>query len=169
MILDRITLNVALKYLDQIQQNEGPVFNILFSLREHHNNVTKTVKFESIEVLLSFIERWANPSGFQNLDCKSLNLFELKSFSFDKNNTDKNLVYNTGEEFVTKTANVNEISVLNLNRGYLVDMIEIKELFDSFKLDEYILLQYTYIDCGYISIYFESSVEKLKQLYYKYK
>jgi hypothetical protein len=169
MILDRISLNLALKYLDQIQQNEGPVFNILFSLREHHTDVTKTVKFESIEVLLSFIERWANPSGFQNLDCKSLNLFELKSFSFDKNNTDKNLVYNSGEEFVTKTANVNEISVLNLNRGYLVDMIEIKELFDSFKLDEYILLQYTYIDCGYISIYFESSVEKLKQLYYKYK
>ena len=169
MILDRISLNVALKYLDQIQQNEGPVFNMLFSLREHHTDVTKSVKFENIDVLNSFIERWANPSGFENLDCKSLNLFELKSFSFDKNNTDKNLVYNSGEEFVTKTANVNDISILNLNRGYLVDMIEIKELFDSFKLNEYILLQYNYIECGYISVYFQSSVEKLKKLYNKYK
>jgi hypothetical protein len=169
MILDRISLNIALKYLDQIQQNEGPVFNMLFSLREHHTNVTKTVKFENIDVLNSFIERWANPSGFENLDCKSLNLFELKSFSFDKNQTDKNLVYNSGEEFVTKTSNVNDISILNLNRGYLVDMIEIKELFDSFKVNEYILLQYTYIECGYISTYFQSSVEKLKKLYNKYK
>ena len=169
MILDRISLNVALKYLDQIQQNEGPVFNMLFSLREHHSSITKTVKFENIDVLHSFIERWAKPSGFENLDCKSLNLFELKSFSFDKNSTDKNLVYNSGEEFVTKTANINDISILNLNRGYLVDMIEIKELFDSFKVDEYILLQYNYIECGYIALHFQSSVEKLKQLYYKYK
>ena len=169
MILDRITLNVALKYLDQIQQNEGPVFNILFSLREHHSDIAKTVKFEDIDVLNSFIERWAQPSGFENIDCKSLNLFELKSFSFDKNNTDKNLVYNSGEEFVTKTSNVNDISILNLNRGYLVDMIEIKELFETFKIDDYILLQNNYIDCGYIALHFQSSVEKLKQLYYKYK
>jgi len=169
MILDRITLNVALKYLDQIQQNEGPVFNILFSLKEHHSDVTKTVKFEDIDVLRAFIERWAKPSGFENLDCKSLNLFELKSFSFDKNNTDKNLVYNSGQEFFTKTANVNGISILNLNKGYLIDMIEIKELFDTFKIDDYILLQENYIDCGYIALHFQSSVEKLKQLYYKYK
>jgi hypothetical protein len=169
MILDRISLNLALKYLDQIQQNEGPVFNMLFSVREHHTDVTKTVKFEDIDVLIAYIERWAKPSGFENLDCKSLNLFELKSFSFDKNNTDKNLVYNSGEEFFTKTTNVNDISILNLNRGYLVDMIEIKELFASFKVDEYILLQSNYVDCGYIALHFQSSVEKLKQLYYKYK
>lgn len=169
MILDRISLNIALKYLDQIQQNEGPVFNMLFSIREHHTDVTKTVKFDDIDVLLSFIERWAKPSGFLNLDCKSLNLFELKSFSFDKNDTDKNLVYNSEGEFITKTLNINEISILNLNNGYLIDMIEVKELFESFKLSEYILLQNDYIDCGYISIYFQSSVEKLKKLYYKYK
>lgn len=169
MVLDRISLNIALKYLDQIQQNEGPVFNMLFSMKEHHNDVTKTVKFENIDVLIAFIERWASPSGFENLDCKSLNLFELKSFSFDKNLTDKNLVYNSGVEFITKTSNVNEISILNLNKGYLIDMIEVKELFDSFKLNEYILLQDNYIECGYISIYFQSSIEKLKKLYYKYK
>ena len=169
MILDRISLNLALKYLDQIQQNEGPVFNILFSLREHHTDVTKTVKFEDIDVLIAYIERWAAPSGFEKLDCKSLNLFELKSFSFDKNNTDKNLVYNSEGEFITKTTNVNNISILNLNRGYLVDMIEVKELFDSFRLDEYILLQYNYIECGYIAVYYQSSLEKLKQLYNKYK
>lgn len=169
MVLDRISLNIALKYLNQIQQNEGPVFNMLFSVKEHHTDVTKTAKFENLDVLIAFIERWANPSGFENLDCKSLNLFELKSFSFDKNQTDKNLVYNSGEEFVTKTSNVHEISILNINKGYLVDMIEVKELFDSFKLDEYILLQYNYIECGYISVYFQDSVEKLKRLYNKYK
>jgi hypothetical protein len=169
MILDRISLNIALKYLNQFQQNEGPVFNILFSIKEHHDNITKTVKFENIDVLRAFIERWANPSGFENLDCKSLNLFELKSFSFDKNRTNKNLVYNSGEVFVTKTQNINEISILNLNNGYLIDMIEVKQLHNSFKLDEYILLQNDYIECGYISIYFQSSVEKLKKLYYKYK
>ena len=169
MILDRISLNIALKYLDQIQQNEGPVFNMLFSIREHHNDVTKTVKFDDIDVLTAFIEKWAKISGFAKLDCKSLNLFELKSFSFDKNDTDKNLVYNSEGEFITKTLNINEISILNLNNGYLIDMIEVKELFESFKLSEYILLQNDYIDCGYISIYFQSSVEKLKKLYYKYK
>ncbi len=78
MILDRVSLNIALKYLDQIQQNEGPVFNMLFSVREHHTNVTKTIKFDDIDVLLAFIERWASPSGFENLVCKALNLFELK-------------------------------------------------------------------------------------------
>ena len=169
MILDRISLNIALKYLDQIQQNEGPVSNMLFSMKEHHTDVTKTVKFENIDVLRSFIDRWASPSGFENLDCKSLNLFELKSFSFNKNRTDKNLVYNSGVEFITKTLNINKISILNLNSGYLIDMIEVKELFNSFKLNEYILLQYNYIECGYISVYFQESVEKLKKLYYKYK
>lgn len=169
MILDRVSLNIALKYLDQIQQNEGPVFNMLFSVREHHTIVTKTVKFEDIDVLIAFIERWASPTGFENLDCKSLNLFELKSFSFDKNNTDKNLVYNSEGEFITKTSNVNQISILNLNRGYLIDMLEVHELFDSFKLNEYILMQDNYIECGYISIYFQDSVEKLKKLYNKYK
>lgn len=175
MILDRISLNIALKYLDQIQQNEGPVFNMLFSIREHHNDVTKTVKFDDIDVLMAFIEKWAKISGFAKLDCKSLNLFELKSFSFDKNDTDKNLVYNSEGEFITKTLNINEISILNLNKGYLIDMIEVKELFNSFKLDikfklnEYILIQGEYIECGYISIYFQSSIEKLKKLYNKYK
>lgn len=169
MILDRISLNIALKYLDQIQQNEGPVFNMLFSMREHHTDITKTVKFENIDILIAFIERWASPSGFEHLDCKSLNLFELKSFSFDKNHTDKNLVYNSEGEFITKTSNINEISILNLNKGYLIDMIEVKELFDSFKLNEYILLQYEYIECGYIAVYFQSSIEKLKKLYNKYK
>jgi len=169
MILDRISLNVALKYLNQIQQNEGPVFDMLFSIREHHTDVVKTVKFENINVLNSFIKRWANPTGFEKLDCKSLNLFELKSFSFHKNSTNKNFVYNAGTGFVTKTKNINEISILNLNRGYLVDMVEIKQLSDSFKLGEYILLQHTYVDCSYIEVYYQSSVEKLKQLYYKYK
>ena len=93
----------------------------------------------------------------------------LKSFSFNKNRTDKNLVYNSGVEFITKTLNINKISILNLNSGYLIDMIEVKELFNSFKLNEYILLQYNYIECGYISVYFQDSVEKLKKLYYKYK
>ena len=169
MILDRISLNIAIKYLNQIQQNEGPVFNMLFSIREHHDDITKTVKFDNIDVLRSFIERWASLSGFEDLDCKSLNLFELKSFSFNKNGTDKNFVYNTGEGFVTKTQNINKISILNLNNGYLIDMLEVKQLFNSFKLSEYILLQDDYIECGYISIYFQSSIEKLKKLYNKYK
>lgn len=169
MILDRISLNIALKYLDQVQQNEGTVFDILFSVKEHHTDVTKTIKFNDIKVVYSFVQRWANPSGFENLDCKSLNLFELKSFSFNKNRTNKNFVYNSGNGFVTKSSNINQISILNLNKGYLVDMIEIKQLFNSFKLEEYILLQYNYINCGYIAIHFQSSLEKLKKLYNKYK
>jgi hypothetical protein len=169
MILDRISLNIALKYLNQFQQNEGQVINMLFSMREHNANVTRTIKFGNIDILIAFINRWANPSGFEKLNCSSLNLFELKSFSFNKNGTNKNLVYNSGKKFTTKTLNINQISILNLNNGYLTDMIEVKELFNSFKLNEYILLQNNYIDCGYISIYFQTSVEKLKQLYYKYK
>jgi hypothetical protein len=58
MVLDRISLNIALKYLNQIQQNEGPVFNMLFSVKEHHTDVTKTAKFENLDVIIDFIEIW---------------------------------------------------------------------------------------------------------------
>jgi len=168
MILDRISLKIALKYLDQIEQNEGSVFNILFSFRLHHMPFTKSVTFENIEVLNAFIDKWASPDGFGDLNCMSLTLFELKAFSFDKNNTD-NLVYNNGVEFVTKTANVHAISILNINNGYLIDIIPVKDLFESFKKSEYIFTQYEYIDCGYILIYFPEQLIALREMYNIYK
>ena len=41
--------------------------------------------------------------------------------------------------------------------------------FNNFILSEYILLQYTYIECGYIEVFFGVSMEKLEELYKKYK
>ena len=56
-----------------------------------------------------------------------------------------------------------------LNKQYVPEFLEVLNEFNNFILSEYILLQYTYIECGYIEVFFGVSMEKLEELYKKYK
>lgn len=170
MITDRISLNIALKYLDQFQQNEGKVIDVLFSYR---NNASQGVKsapvFQDLDVLRTFINKYAPIQSIEHADCSPLLMFELKKFTIIKNGTDKNLVYFNDAQFVSKSSGVNTFSIESLNRDYLSAMAEVKDAFNDVQLDEYILNQLDYIECGWLELHTEVSMEKLTKLYNKYK
>ena len=170
MITDRISLNTALKYLNQFEQNEGKVIDILFSIRNNIKNDSRTTPvFGDLDVLRAFINKYAPLTSFEDADCSPLLLFELKKFSVIKNNTDKNLIYTDGGGFITMSNNINSFSVEVFNRDYTSDMSEIKTVFDSIRINEYILNQLEYIECGYLEIHTEESMINLEKLYNKYK
>lgn len=169
MITDRISLNAALKYLDQFEQNEGRLLDILFSVRDNILSVSKSVTFNDLYFLKAFINKYAPDTTFANSDCSPLLLFELKKFSVVKNETAKNFIYSDNSTFITNSNNINTFSLETFNNGYGKDIAEIKSVFDSIKIDEYILNQLEYIECGYIEIHTEESMENLKNLYNKYK
>lgn len=169
MIVDRISLNIALKYLNQFQQNEGEVIDILFTYRDQVNPFTKTMKFDNMETLISFVDRYAPLVAFQDIDCQVTYLYQIQSFSIIKNGTDKNKVYYNINNFTTSSTNINQISLIGLNDGYLPDIAEATHAFVGIKINEYILNQLDYIDCGYIEIHYPEAILELETLYNKYK
>jgi len=170
MITDRISLNVALKYLDQFEQNEGKVVDILFTYRSNVSSVIKTSPvFVDLDVIRAFIENYTPLTLFKDSDCSPLLLFDLRKFTVIKNDTNKNLVYCNGPDFITKSDNINLFSMESFNRDYEKDMIEIRDGFNDVFLHEYILIQLEYITCGYIELHTEISMKNLKKLYNKYK
>jgi hypothetical protein len=169
MITDRISLNVAQKYLNQFEQNEGRVIDILFSIRDNVSRVSRTVTFNDLYFLKTFIDKYAPLTTFEDADCSPLLLFELKKFSVIKNGTDKNLIYTDDSTFITRSNNIGQFSLETFNREYGRDWAEIRSVFNGIELNEYILNQIEYIDCGYIEIHTEISMENLKKLYNKYK
>ena len=169
MITDRISLNIALKYLNQFQQNEGDVTNILFSYKDQVTNASKNIKFPDILSIRIFLEKYAPVVTFQDMECKVTYLYELKSFTVIKNGTDKNKVYYNVNKFITSSKNINEISLNAINEGYAKSLDEVKDAFLGIKINEYILNQLQYIECGYIEIHHPEAIEKLKTLYNKYK
>jgi len=169
MIVDRISLNIALKYLNQFEHSEGIVSNVLLSKKELNKHGSKSAKFDNISVLKVFIEKYAPLAAFEELDCSVINLYELMSFSVYKNGTANNYVYLSDGVFTTKSLNINQISVENLNRNYKINLSETISGFNNIRLNEYILNQEEYIDCGYIQTYFKEDIDKLKELYNKYK
>lgn len=169
MITDRISLNIALKYLDQFEQNEGSVVDILFSRRVHDRNQAASVKFDNIDVLRAFISKYAPAITFRDADCMSLAYFELKMFTVLKNDTDKNLIYLDNSTYKSKSKNITKATLKNLNTGYNPNKDLIYSAFSDIMINEYILSQEDYIDCGYIEIHFPEVMERLKKLYNKYK
>jgi len=169
MITDRISLNIALKHLNQFEQNEGTVVDILFTRRVHDRLTSESVKFDNIETLRAFIAKYAPIITFRDSDCMSLSHFELKMFTVLKNNTDKNLIYFDGDNFKSKAKNITPAVIENLNRGYISESSVSLNAFKGIMINEYILSQEEYIDCGYIEIHFPEAMERLKQLYNKYK
>jgi len=169
MITDRISLNIIYNNLYQIQQNEGPVSNI--SITAHFINRLRATSthIENLEVLRTFIDTYAPDSTFADEDCVVMGLYELNKFSIYKNSTNNNLVYFDTNKFITKSTNINKISVDNLNQKYFNQLFEIKGVFGNIALDEYVLNQEEYFDCGYIEIHFQEDMDKLEILYDKYK
>lgn len=168
MIVDRISLNLAVKYLTQFQQNEGPVIDILFAYKDQLNKLTKTIKFPDMETLVVFVAKYAPLVEFTSIDCTPTHLYELRSFTVIKNNTDKNYIYQDGQ-YITLSNNINKFSLTGLNTTYTESINEIKGVFLGLKINEYILNQTTYIDCGYIEEHAPGTIEKLKTIYNKYK
>lgn len=170
MITDRISLNIALTYLNQFEQNEGRVIDMLFSFRNNVNSGVKSAPaFADLDVLKAFINKYAPLAPLEHADCAPLLLFELKKFTILKNGTDKNLVYFDENKFVSKSSNIDKFSIESLNRDYLSTMVEVRSAFNDVLLDEYILNQLDYIECGWLELHTEVSMEKLIKLYNKYK
>lgn len=170
MITDRISLNIALKYLNQFEQNEGKVVDVLFSYRNNVNHgVKSSPSFASLDVLKAFINKYAPLKSIEHADCSPLFLFELKKFTILKNGTDKNMVYFNDTKFVSKSKNIDAFSVESLNRDYMSIMTEVRSAFDNVFIDEYILNQLDYIECGWLEMHTDVSMEKLTKLYNKYK
>jgi hypothetical protein len=99
----------------------------------------------------------------------SLAHYQLKMLTVLKNNTDKNLVSFDGVQYKTKAKNITPAVLENLNNSYLKTHGEVYSVFKDIMINEYILIQEEYIDCGYIEIHFPEAMERLKQLYNKYK
>lgn len=168
MIVDRISLNLALKYLRQFQQNEGHVIDILFAYRDQQHNLTKTIKFPNVETLEFFVNKYAPLSEFTDVDCRLTYLYELRTFTVIKNETDKNFIY-YDNQYITLSNNINKFSLTGLNNEYSTLLFEVKHAFLGLKINEYILNQETYVDCGYIETHLPGAIEELKTLYNKYK
>lgn len=169
MISDRISLNIAKKYLNQFEQNQGTITNIQFARREHDKRYTKSATFGDLETLDAFIQKYTPLVTFKDSDCSMMGLYELKSFTLTRNNTQKNFIYKGTDGFESRSSNINKYLIQHLNNGYESMMREVRDAFDAILINEYILQQEEYIDCGYIEVHFEDAMEKLKELYNKYK
>ena len=174
MVTDRISLNLIWIYLDQFQSNSGKIDTIRVSVKPHTPGPTKSLPaFQDLNSLKAFIDQNAPLSNLDNMECKALNLYELKSFNVTMNlvgsDTNKNFVVNNNRFFQTDSNNINKANMDILNKGYIPAFKEVLDAFEGLELDEYILVQYTYIDCGYIQVYFNDLLEKVQQLYKKYK
>lgn len=168
MLTDRISLNIALKYLDRFEQNGGKISNILFSKRDGLRNSSKSVKFDDLEVLIAYINKYTPIVTFNSSDCSLMSLYELKSFTITNDNV-KNLVLLGPDGYYSKGMKVSPSLINELNTAYYSNISGVKSVFGDIKTDEYILDQIGYIDCGYIEIRSTESMQQIKQLYNKYK
>lgn len=169
MIIDRITLNMALKYLIRLHENEGEITDILFTSKDQISDSSKSAKFPDIPTLITFINTYAPVTAFESLDCNISRMFQLRSFNISKVNANKNKVYMDADGFKTISLNIGKVSIKNLNDEYIPLINSARELFNKIDINEYILEQYRYIDCGYINIYDPAVVESIKTMYNKYK
>lgn len=169
MITDRISLQLIALTISNVQENEGKVSNINVSVRENNGISTKSAKFPDLETLQSYINQFANLTSFIDVECTKFSIYELKSFKVSNETTYKNFVWNHSGVWETKYGSINNITIQDLNKRYLPDFNEVKSLYDLLGVNEYILSQEEYIDCGYIEVHFASAIEELIKLYNKYR
>jgi len=171
MITDFLTLNLIAIYLSKFESNQGDVNRIHVSIRSQESNVTKTIEFSSIENLKGFAQL-ANVD-FSKIDCSDLKIYELKGFNttidLGGSTSNKNIVENIGNKFVKDSENINSANMDILNKLYIPAFLDIYNKWLNLQLNEYIIQQRKYIDCGYIQVYFEEDLLMLKNLYKKYK
>ena len=170
MITDRISLNLAYIYLTQVEENTGMLIDIELTKYTILHNVTKgIVRFKNLVAFKKYINSNAPLIKFDKLDCQPLNLFELKAFNIVLNNSKKNFIYNDNRIFKTKNPDINNANLDILNKSYMPKFKSIDNEFKKLKLDEYIIQQLTYIDCGYIYTFFSNDYQQLRELFKKYK
>lgn len=170
MITDRISLNLAYIYLKQFEETIGQITDIEITKTPFDSKVVKGLqRFNSTSELLSYIKQNAPIIPFSRLDCKPLALYEIKAFNVVIDNATRNFVYNDSRVFKTASQNVNKTGLEIMNQSYIPAFIKVLNQFNEIRLNEYILIQYTYIDCGYISTFFIDDYQQLQDLYKKYK
>lgn len=170
MITDRISLNLAYLYLRQFENTIGKITNIELTKIPLASNTSKGLtRFTDLTHVLTFIQENTVLIPFDKLDCNPLSLYEIKAINVETDNSNKNFIYNEDKVFKTKSNNVNQTGLDILNKSYMLNYLKILNQFNEIKLDEYIQLQYTYIDCGYINTFFLEDYKELQELYKKYK
>ena len=174
MISDRITLNLAYVYLKRIEQNEGTVSDILITVKNQDTPVTKALKrFNSIADLKSYTDIVAPITSLETLTCARMNIYELKSFNVTKLIGKKIGIIPVKNEIAIRKfktrGEITKISMSDINDGYYPYFLDVDKNFKNLNANEYIKIQNTYIDCGYIDGDLTIDVTNLTELYKKYK
>lgn len=155
--------------LKMIESNEGPIDNILTRVRTNNSTISKSFTFPDTATLESFINQFANPTSFSDMECTKFSLYELRSFNVINSSTTKNFIQNYNGIWETNSSFINKITTQDLNARYLNDFNSVKSLFDNLGVNEYIMSQLEYIDCGYIATHYESTISGLIEMYNKYR
>jgi len=170
MISDRISLNLAYIYLRQFENTIGKITDIEMNKIPMVGNTNKGLtRFSDLPSVLTFIQNNAPLVPFDKLDCGPLSLYEIKAINVVIDNANKNLVTSDNRVFKTMSANVNQAGLDILNTQYIPEYLKVLNTFNEIKTNEYIELQFDYIDCGYINTFFEEDYIKVQELYKKYK
>ena len=168
MLSDRISLILAYGYLYGASTTEGTIGNILFSYTNKFTDVNKTKTFSTLDELASQIDLVAPIMSINQAECTSMGIYQLKSFNAKPASGSYAYVRNTSSGWSTTQSGFNPM-VLDSFNEYQTTFDQIKDLYSRVYLQEYILKQYTYIDCGYIQTLYGPIIDQIQILYQKYK
>lgn len=172
MIVDRLTLVLAYIYLDNFQSTEGTVDSVLLMKTNKFRGNTKSLAKMSMSEFREYLENIAPITTQTRVerDCIDQSLYELRSFNINLNNGGNRLIEcRDGNEWILKDdGSVNPIQ-FNEFKNYTIKLNSIKAIYDKLYVDEYILIQKDYIDCGYIQQVFSGEITEILQLYNLYK
>ena len=174
MITDRISLNLIWIYLDQFQSNQGPVDDISIRYHSNEDSTVRKIIFANLDELNTHIQANAPLSNFNDIECFTLNLYELVKFNtvidIGGTTSNKNIVsLDSDGSYTTNSFNINQANLDIINISYASKYREVYKQFKDLILDEYIIMQKMYIDCGYIQVYFEAQLIELQELYRMYR
>ena len=173
MITDRITLNLISLYLDQFQQNQGTISSIEVSkVTKSFGSPKSLVAFPDLQSFKFFVNQNAPLIMTEEVECFPLSLYELKSFNVTVDlggtTSNKNFVINNNRVFTTDSSNIAPANMI-IMQEYVKEFLAVLKQFNDLVIGEYIQDQYTYIDCGYIEVYFNAAMDRILELYKKYK
>ena len=173
MITDRITLNLISLYLDQFQQNQGTISSIEVSkVTKSFGSPKSLVAFPDLQSFKLFVNQNAPLIMTEEVECFPLSLYELKSFNVTVDlggtTSNKNFVINNNRVFTTDSSNIAPANMI-IMQEYVKEFLAVLKQFNDLVIGEYIQDQYTYIDCGYIEVYFNAAMDRILELYKKYK
>ena len=172
MIVDRLTLVLAYMYLDNFQSTEGTIDSVLLTKTNKFREGTRSVPNMNMDELATYINNIAPITTVTRVEreCIDQCLYTLRSFSITLKNGGKRYLENReGEGWVCRdTGGIDAAQFADLS-NYIKKLNEIRDIYDNLYLDEYILAQKDYIDCGYIHQMFSSEINQILELYKQYK